>query len=103
MTDIDRKVKSLEDRVRELEAYLDAIKSCVACVELDGFDEQYIYGTGVPPVGATFTAHKHTTDGGTYATFEVTGHCWELTDTVDCPDQGNRTMFAVRVKTRRCD
>ena len=100
--DTERKLKDLEERVHELESWLEAIKSCIAVVELDGFNEQVIYGTGVPPLGAKFEAHKHTTDGGTYATFEVVGHNWELTDTVPCPIQGSRTMFTVRVKTRRC-
>ena len=100
--DIERKVKEVEERVQYLESSLEAIKPCVAVVELDGFRDQVIYGTGVPPVGAKFEAHKHTTDGGTYATFEVVAHEWELTDTVVCPDEGSRTQFAVRVKTRRC-
>ncbi len=100
--DVERKLRELQERVYELEALLEAIKCCEAVVELEGFDEHLIYGTGVPPVGARFEAHKHTTDGGTYATFEVVSHEWELTDTVPCPEKGSRTMFAVRVKTRRC-
>jgi len=103
--DLERKLRDLEERVSELEALLEPFKYCTSTVKLDGFTDMEIYGTGVPPVGSKFSAHKHTTDGGTYATFQVVSLEWELTDTIPCPiaEGGNRTMFGAIVNTKRVD
>jgi len=100
---IESELKQLNTFITSMSETLEAIKTCKTTVELEGFENQVIYGTGVPPVGAQFQAHKHTTDGGTYATFEVMSQEWALTDNV--PDSesahGSRTMFECRIKTKR--
>ncbi len=73
----EQQIRDLETRVAALEHQIELQGAWRAIIQLDGFGEQEIYGTGVPQVGSTFSAHKHTTDGGTYANFEVTDHSWE--------------------------
>ena len=101
--DLERQISELNSRLGDLEQTVHSSDSWQIVVELGEFGEQSITGAGVPPIGSRFEAHKHVTDGGTYAEFEVTGHEWWLSDTVPYPDGGMRTGFNVRVKTRRCD
>ncbi len=104
MRTLKREIKELANRVYDLEGIVQAYNAFRAEIVLDGFGSHTILGTGVPPIGTKFDAHKHTTDGGTYTNFEVIAHEWSLTDTMTYPDeQGSRTGFVVRVHTRRCE
>ncbi len=106
--DAARKIKELESEVSELRQIVEAYNNFQATIVLEGLEStgipHAILGTGVPPIGMRFEAHKHTTDGGTYATFEVVSHEWELADTVSYPDgHGLKTGFRVVVYAQLCD
>ena len=60
----------------------------------------------LPPVGTVIEVHKHLTEDGTYGSFEVTKHEWNLEEPPweEGPDGTSEEApgrFTVRVRTRR--
>lgn len=67
-------------------------------VEIPGFDSQVVSPDLVPPVGASFTVHKHLTDGGTTLHLEVTAHEWRLEEPQEI--DGGSPYFSLQIKTK---